>query len=353
MAAMNPARKTFGLMACLSMCAFGAVGIKPGFAQSKTPLLLTEQTTQRLLKEIDQSYDPLVLVIKRWDAEASPFTDFRQRTVRDDIRDHVLTKATQASIEAARKEAKRQSRDEDWPGAIIYAQRALTETAELATRMRAVLEYWLFAESFVRYKEQWRSAIEAHGLADPHLAAREELERALEKRIAAQDFIMASQDELPALREHFLRSVQQARAEQRVDVLQHDPLRRVPRTPCATDGPDDQAPAGERTDHPVSLDKSKKRDYGKYFPKAAVMGGRIGLAAVRARVTASGCARWVELVASSGHLALDEASLDFAANGMTYLPAIVGGIPREDEFVYRVNFEIADATPIIPVDKAR
>lgn len=353
MTAINPARKTFALMACLSMCVVGSVGMNPGFAQLKTPLLLTEQTTQRLLKEIDQSYGPLVLVIKRWDAEASPFTDFRQRTVRDDIRDHVLTKATQASIETARKEAKRQSRDGDWPGAIIYAQLALTETAALATRTRAVLEYWLFAESFARYKEQWRRAIEAHGITDPHRAARDELERALEKRIAAQDFITAAQDELPGLREHFLRSVQQARAEQRVDVLQHDPLRRVPRKPCATDARKDQPRAGESTDRPVGVDNSRKSDNSQYFPKSAVMGGRIGLAGVRARITESGCARWVELVASSGHLALDEASLDLAANGATYLPAIVGGAFREDEFTYRVNFDIPDATPIIPVDKAR
>lgn len=353
MTANKVVRRICALPVGLALCVVVAVGTNAAHAQLQSPLLLTEETTKRLMTELDQSYGPLVLFVKRWDDEASTFKDFRQRTVRNDIADHVLPKAVKASIDAARREAKRQSRGRDWPGAIIYAQQALAETAELATRMRAVLEYWLFAEGFAGYEERWRRAIEAHGLADPHLAAREQLERALEQRIAAGDFVGAMQNELPALREHFLRSVQQARTELGIDVLQHDPLRRVPRTACATQAVDVPAGAGEPTDRPVSLYKSQNRDYSKYFPKDAQLGGRIGLATVRARIMASGCARWVELVASSGHLALDEASLDVAVNGMTYLPAIVGGMRREDEFTYRVNFEIIDATPVIPVDNSR
>ena len=320
----------------------------PMAVSADKPVPMTRETATKLKTTLDETWPPLLEFIDHWRQLSALPEDFRGVTLKDDLAAFVLTAEQRSDIERRRRAVNRQISDRDWPGAIFEAVEAMTAVRNVAYRLGAVQSYWLYSERHARRRQDWQAALAAHQLADDRAPALLALEESLRQRVSAADFQSAVREQIPALEAHWESIVAVARSTTGVDVLQHDPLRRKPAVACGTE------PAVQPVTAPspsARVDPRRSKPTSAFYPFGAVRGGRIGLATVRVMVIPEGCARWAELVQSSGHVALDEAALRYAVDGARYEPARQSGRAVAATMTYRINFEIAGAEPILPKSK--
>jgi TonB family protein len=254
--------------------------------------------------------------------------DFRDRTIEQDLAQHVLSAATQERIDEIKRRAAKTKTATEARTALDEA-RVLVK-ADLA-RAPAIVDYWTNHVPGPYWRGYWGDLFRVNEVAvkepDPMLVSIETRAKAALER---GDFTGAGKilDELnPVL----VAALDRAAGDLVKDVAPPTFLRRM--TKCL---PGAKTSGDQR--RPKLADSSAVNEF---YPKEAIERGETGTIVIRARVEPSGCASHVALLVESGVRSLDAAALEWFETAK-FAPASVDGNAEQGEVTFKLKFVLEE-----------
>lgn len=250
--------------------------------------------------------------------------DFRGRMLNDDLRDFVLSKATETELQRQRSVVEKQIRNGrvNASDAVSVLNKIVTEEN---TRLEIIFMHRLQFRQLARQRDLWRVSSERA----PNYKVPQKIERLENEAVAklnSGDFAAVTYAIYPEL--------QRAYAEERAELFKYqraagiDAAHYSRRTPCGE-------PA-KSTGKEVPALASKT---APQYPPESKRAREEGIVLIDVLVSATGCATDFTILSSSGWLALDDAALDWL-EAASFTPAEKNGRPAAVSVSVPVNFKI-------------
>ena len=257
--------------------------------------------------------------LQKFSRDLPLLTDWRGKTMRDDVRAHVLTPPVDAEIERLRKlahtqiEAGQADAAEDTVG---------TLAASLDTQIRAfqgIAAYWNSGAKNNLDRSNYLAYLGRNGIEPRHVEDIKAVEQTLADQIGAGQFDEATNQTYPALQKMLAAAEQEENdaIQQKIGSAGFAPFLERKRT--------GRCPKGATATSGTSKPKMGATPSGKnYYPAPSKKFVEEGPVYVMVQISAEGCAQRAVITASSGYLRLDSATLDMMMDA-SYLPAEING----------------------------
>ena len=248
-------------------------------------------------------------------------TDWRGRTMRDDIRAHVLTRPRQAEIERLRALARTQLTS----GQADAADDTVSSLAEaLDTEVRtfqAITAYWNSGAKNNIDRSNYLEYLARNGVEPRRAGEIKAAQQKLAEQLAAAQFDEATNQAWPALQKALAAAEKEENdaIQQKIDGASFTPFLEERRAGSC------QNPTSATSGN--SKPRMGPTPSGKnYYPAISKKFAEEGPVYVMVQVSAEGCPQRAVITASSGYLRLDSATLDMMLDA-TYAPAEQNGRP--------------------------
>lgn len=314
----------------------------PG-AENAKRVPLTRETAERRRAAFEEGWPKLEAALKRWRSLDQGPRDFRRVAPAADIKSYVFSREARESLESRLAEARRQFDGGDWPGAILLYTLLVADANEVVQRLRAVVGYWIWYDTQERRMKRWRRTVRTNQIADSATQALDALEAQVKEHIRAGDFGTAAASLMRQSDELFKSTVAQARASAPGGILRDDPLRQIPKTPCADAEVDRPLAPGSMVLTAPRVDVKRSGNLDGYYPIVARYNNIEGVTRVRTLIAASGCAVYAEVETSSGSELLDDAAMQWTVDSAAFNPAMDStGAPVAVVLQFNIRFKLYD-----------
>lgn len=307
----------------------------------RRPVPLTRETAEQRRGSFENGWPSIEATLKRWRGLNEGPRDFRGVAPAADIKTYVLTAEERKQLDDWRAEAQRQFDGGDWPGAILLYGNLINQANQVIVRMRQVAGYWIWHETHERRMARWHRAVRANDIANSHEDEIETLEASLKERVRARQFEDPTAGVMRDIDALFTRAVTEARAAAPGGVLRDDPMRRMPRRPCADADVDNASSTSSVVKTPPRLDLRNSKPTQNFYPLVARYNGIEGLTTVSVLVAPSGCVVHAEIARTSTSDLLDDAAMEWATDGAKFSGAVnEKGEPVTVKMQFNVRFKL-------------
>ena len=263
-------------------------------------------------------------------------TDWRGKTMRDDIHEHVLTPPAAAEIERLRSRA----HAEIEAGGTDAADNAVSMLADaLDTQIRAfqgIAAYWSSGAKNNVDRSNYLGYLNRNGIEPRHVEEIKAVQQKLAEQLGAAQFDEATKQTYPELQQILAAAEKEENdaIQQKIGTADFAPFLeqkrtgRCPKPAAATSG--------------TSKPKMGPTPPGKtYYPAPSKKFAEEGFVYVMVQVSEKGCAQRAVITASSGYLRLDNATLDMMMDA-SYLPAEQNGQAVRATLFTKMKWELTN-----------
>jgi len=263
-------------------------------------------------------------------------TDWRGKTMRDDMRSHVLTSSAEAEIERLRSLAHTQINSGQADAADDTVASLATALDTEITAFQAIAAYWNSGAKNNLDRSNYLEYLRRNGIEPRRADEIKAIQQKLAEQLSAAQFDAATKQTYPQLQQ-MLATAEKEESEavqQKIGNAGFTPYLEEHRTGSCPN------PTARTSGSPKT--RMGPTPSGKnYYPAPSKKFAEEGPVYVMVQVSAKGCAQRAIITASSGYLLLDSATLDMMMDA-TYAPAEQNGQAVPATLFTKMVWELKD-----------